>query len=574
MCKALAQPLQNDSLFAKVNLADTLLGDDGCTVIAQSLKANQSLEYLDMRGNNIRSNGAISLAQLLKVNSTLKGLYLEWNCIGIWDNGIQALADALSINQSLEDLDLRNNKIGPHGVATLATSLKANKTLQKMDLRWNNSGLIGGRALLESLKWNRSLQTIELAGNEIPDDILSTIELALQRNRQFHADGIEKSARSHYLASTIQQISSEHDAVLGDLQAKIMRSDMESQSMGQKLQMASEEMDQSHMAYKIVEAKLTEERARRENSDAKLLLMEETMARERKEFNDRCKGLVHDLVQERENRVRGDENLRNQFAKANERALEAEALMREHEVRAEIGLREKTVLTADNVKLRAQIVDLEKSYDETIGRMRKNEHHSRQQMESQYAQENQMLSKKIYLAESNCKSLEQERESLNETLKNLDARIRQDELMKRQDVIQKLQSTSQQRDSVQQALLSLKLQHKQMVADYEARFARESGNRKDLEAHIAKLNDSLKKSIEQYDQLKEHTDSWRARELELTEKLKKAEDRCLIRDHEVGSLRHQLDKVREAEVGRAKELERAIVGYVRSVEHLDRHAEI
>lgn len=62
-------------------------------------------------------------------------LLLEWNCIGIWESGIHALGDALSINQNLEELDLRNNKIGPNGAVALALGLKHNTRLRRLGER-------------------------------------------------------------------------------------------------------------------------------------------------------------------------------------------------------------------------------------------------------------------------------------------------------------------------------------------------------------------------------------------------------------------------------------------------------
>ena len=57
---------------------------------------------------------------------------MEWNCIGIWDSGVRAIADALSINETLQELDLRNNKIGPQGAQVLALCLKHNTKLRKL----------------------------------------------------------------------------------------------------------------------------------------------------------------------------------------------------------------------------------------------------------------------------------------------------------------------------------------------------------------------------------------------------------------------------------------------------------
>lgn len=59
---------------------------------------------------------------------------LEWNCIGLWERGMNSLADSLSINHTLKTLDLRNNKIGPNEITVLASALKYNTSLEKLGL--------------------------------------------------------------------------------------------------------------------------------------------------------------------------------------------------------------------------------------------------------------------------------------------------------------------------------------------------------------------------------------------------------------------------------------------------------
>lgn len=108
-------------------------------------------------------------------------LNLEWNCVGIWETGVKALADCLTINQTLQDLDLRNNKIGPQAAQYLALSLKHNTCMRRVDLRWNAVGLTGAKSLLDTMKWNYTLTNLELTGNDVPDDILHAIGTPLHR---------------------------------------------------------------------------------------------------------------------------------------------------------------------------------------------------------------------------------------------------------------------------------------------------------------------------------------------------------------------------------------------------------
>lgn len=59
-------------------------------------------------------------------------LSLEWNCIGIWESGVDALADALCVNNTLTSLDLRNNRISSKSVQTLVSGLKNNNSLKAL----------------------------------------------------------------------------------------------------------------------------------------------------------------------------------------------------------------------------------------------------------------------------------------------------------------------------------------------------------------------------------------------------------------------------------------------------------
>ncbi len=92
-------------------------------------------------------------------------------------------------------------------------------------------------------------------------------DLALERNRQFYQQDIEKTKRARFLSSTLQQLTSEHESNLSELQSKFIQKDIEFQSLSQKLTSASDEVEQSHLAYKVIEAKLLEERSVREQYD-------------------------------------------------------------------------------------------------------------------------------------------------------------------------------------------------------------------------------------------------------------------------------------------------------------------
>ncbi|XP_035198134.1 leucine-rich repeat-containing protein 45 isoform X3 [Oxyura jamaicensis] len=120
--------------------------------------------------------GAEALGKLLRQNKSIRSLILEWNSLGVWEEGFSFFCQGLGANKFLQRLDLRNNQINHHGAGELAMALKRNASLQELDLRWNNIGLLGGRALLNCLHSNKTLKRLELAGNNVPSDILKAVE--------------------------------------------------------------------------------------------------------------------------------------------------------------------------------------------------------------------------------------------------------------------------------------------------------------------------------------------------------------------------------------------------------------
>ena len=101
----------NITSFTWIGQRKHQLNDEWAVHLANALKTNKTLEYLDLRGNDIRDEGAKKLAEALKENNTLKSLSLEDNYITYI--GVIALAEMLKVNTSLETISLHGNyKIG------------------------------------------------------------------------------------------------------------------------------------------------------------------------------------------------------------------------------------------------------------------------------------------------------------------------------------------------------------------------------------------------------------------------------------------------------------------------------
>uniref|UniRef100_A0A673GI45 Leucine rich repeat containing 45 n=1 Tax=Sinocyclocheilus rhinocerous TaxID=307959 RepID=A0A673GI45_9TELE len=206
-CSVLGRVLQNDAVFTEILLSDCMLSEEGVKLLLNGLCSNTTVKVLDLKGNNMRGTGAEALGQLLVRNKIL--LVLEWNALGMWEEGFAVFCEGLASNTSLSQLDLRNNQINHQGAAELCLALKRTSTLQELDLRWNNIGLLGGRSILEAMQQNRALIKLEMAGNNIPSDTLRAIEQSMNHNADRQSTLRESRSRTQVLSKEIQLLKDE-----------------------------------------------------------------------------------------------------------------------------------------------------------------------------------------------------------------------------------------------------------------------------------------------------------------------------------------------------------------------------
>ena len=169
----LAEALKVNSMLTWLNLDGNGIGVQGVTGLAEALKVNSRLTEFHLAHNGIGDQGATCLAEALKVNSTLTELYLSYNCIG--DQGATGLAEALKLNSTLTELKMRRNGIGDQGATGLAEALKVNSTLTVLTLDGNAIGDQGATGLAEALKVNSDLKVLDLSSNGISETILSEL---------------------------------------------------------------------------------------------------------------------------------------------------------------------------------------------------------------------------------------------------------------------------------------------------------------------------------------------------------------------------------------------------------------
>ncbi|XP_071620526.1 leucine-rich repeat-containing protein 45 isoform X2 [Heliangelus exortis] len=259
-CGALGRLLPGAVPVAELALGDCGLSEEGVKLLLHGLCSNTTVKCLDLKGNNLRTMGAEALGKLLRQNKSIRSLILEWNSLGMWEEGFSFFCQGLGANNVLQQLDLRNNQINHQGAGELAMALKQNISLQELDLRWNNIGLLGGRALLNCLHSNKTLKRLELAGNNVPSDILKAVERAMDHNQDRQTVLSETQHRTYILSKEVSSLKDEKTKQFLDLMDTIDKQREEIARSGRmsaaRVSQLQEALDEQHSIMSSLRAKL------------------------------------------------------------------------------------------------------------------------------------------------------------------------------------------------------------------------------------------------------------------------------------------------------------------------------
>ncbi|KAM6245133.1 leucine-rich repeat-containing protein 45 isoform 1-T1 [Porphyrio hochstetteri] len=324
-CGALGRLLPGAAPFAEVALGDCGLSEEGVKLLLHGLCSNTTVRSLDLKGNNLRTVGAEALGKLLRQNKSIRSLILEWNSLGVWEEGFSCFCHGLGTNKSLQRLDLRNNQINHQGAGELALALKQNASLQELDLRWNNIGLLGGRALLNCLHSNKTLKRLELAGNNVPSDILKAVEQALDHNRDRQTILSETQNRVYILSREVLSLKDEKNKQLLDLMDTIDKQREEITKSGRmsaaRVSQLQEALDEQRSIMNSLKAKLQMTEAALALSEQKVHDLGELLTAAKQEQTSMAEHHSKELQQQKQEAGNREGKLLHDLSAASEKHL-------------------------------------------------------------------------------------------------------------------------------------------------------------------------------------------------------------------------------------------------------------
>uniref|UniRef100_A0A4W4E7E1 Leucine rich repeat containing 45 n=1 Tax=Electrophorus electricus TaxID=8005 RepID=A0A4W4E7E1_ELEEL len=607
-CCVLGRALQKDILFTELVLSDCMLSEEG--EWSTGLEMETFLWNL-RTGNNLRGAGAETLGKLLVRNKTLKRLVLEWNALGMWEEGFSIFCEGLASSSSLILLDLRNNQINHQGAAELAQALKRNSVLQELDLRWNNIGLLGSRSLLDALQQNRTLLHLEMAGNNIPGDILKAIEQSMDHNADRQSTLQESRTRAQVLTKEIQILKEEKSRQFLGLMETI---DKQRDEMGRSsrnstvlLEKLQEALSERKSAVNSLTAKLQMTEAALLLSEQKVSNLGELLTRVKLEKTELTDRQSREMKKQLEESAQREGKLLREVDSLSEKNHQLKNKVDERRCKAQqdqiFSLKQELTNSTAELKLRLaqaeERLDMEKRRSkqafEDMDSLRQKEvdHVNRHMEESERALQDRILKlegQRIRLDEelSQVKAaMVTERIQAEEELGKTRAQVRLEEQERLSGLEEKLRSARQARDEAQGHCT----QQKQTVAELHARAAQQSLEMDALRRRIDEMQQDLvgkeqekmaevtRVRVELQEQTG-HLQAERTAQCGLKEKIAALEremkalgtshrEALLDKESELSSLQERLrlregeiQRMRENEAQRASFLQNAILTYV------------
>ncbi|XP_069807895.1 leucine-rich repeat-containing protein 45 [Dendropsophus ebraccatus] len=612
-CQVLGPLLQNDVTFSHVILSDCMLSEDGLKHVLQGLRNNVVAKYLDLKGNNLRGEGAEALAKLLRHNTSLVSLTLEWNNLGMWEDGFSSLCDGLSCNQTLQRLDLRNNQISHKGAEELSTALKHNFTLRELDLRWNNIGLLGGRALHDCLQSNKTIMKMELSGNNIPSDILKAIEQAIDNNLERQTVKIDNLNQRQIIIKEVQNLKQEKNKQFLDLMGTI---DKQREEISRSTRSTTLQVSKLQDALEDRKSTVNSLTTKLHMTDTALALSQQKaqdlgviLTQTKRDSSSMRELHAKELRKEKEESAMREAKLRQELAATNEKVLvyrsKVDELERKCKMQQEqlFDVKQELTNTSAELKLRAvqaeERLEAEKrrfrqSQDEASVLRQKEVEHMTRQMEGT----ERVAQERMQRLEATKLALEEELSRMKVTLAHERAQV-EEEIQKARSTAQqekdqhaailqdKIRTLTQSRDQAQIQILQqnqlageLQAQNNQLSLEIEGLKRRIDGLQQELlKKEQEKLSEVTKVRVELQEQIG-HLEAELTAQEGLKEKVSALErqqkvqanthrEMLLDKEGEISSLLEKLRlkdaeilRMREEEAQRATLLQSAILNYI------------
>ncbi len=105
--------IENQKNSETLDLNNDLISDETISKhLIPFLSKHFHFKIIELKGNNLSPKNFVKIAKVLIEQKSLEYLNLEWNRLGMDEEGILAIKEILEECRTIKFIDLKNNKIG------------------------------------------------------------------------------------------------------------------------------------------------------------------------------------------------------------------------------------------------------------------------------------------------------------------------------------------------------------------------------------------------------------------------------------------------------------------------------
>lgn len=178
---------EGHGLFVKLDLADNVFKEAGGALLANALKCQPNLTFLNLRDAGLCDEGVVAVCEALTDAATAPGLtFLDLSGNELTEESMSAVFACVTAKPNLVSLGMEENELGSDGGNALAAALAAAPATLKTKL---NTLLLGtneisgkaGVALAKALDGYSAITKLGMNGNFFSTDALAEIESILEK---------------------------------------------------------------------------------------------------------------------------------------------------------------------------------------------------------------------------------------------------------------------------------------------------------------------------------------------------------------------------------------------------------
>jgi len=137
-CEILAEAMMNNTSIVEVDFRGNGFDADGLFALTQAFKTMTNLQKINLAKNTCRNEGIEAFAKYLTSPAGKSVTMVNLNENNLGDAGCKALAEMLKVNKTLKYLDIGLNYITNDGAKEVAAALEVNKTIKMLAISGND----------------------------------------------------------------------------------------------------------------------------------------------------------------------------------------------------------------------------------------------------------------------------------------------------------------------------------------------------------------------------------------------------------------------------------------------------